>query len=56
MITGGNALVICNLGPSIPGSGREIALDMSEALTKVLPRQCGGNTQGFLYLYRQKEP
>ena len=25
-------------------------MEMSGALTKVLPRQCGGNTQGLLYI------
>ena len=33
-----------------PGGGRGIAVEMSEALIKVLPRQCGGNAQGLLYI------
>ena len=35
--------------------GRGIALEMSGALTEVLPLQCGGNAPGLLY-NRQKEP
>ena len=27
-----------------------IAVEKSRALTKVLPRQCGGNTWGLLYI------
>ena len=44
------ALVICNHGPPRPGGGWGIAVEMSRALTKMLPRQCGGNTQGLLYI------
>ena len=44
------ALVICNHSPPRPGGGRGIAVEMSGALTKVLPRQCGGNTRGLLYI------
>ena len=32
-----------------PGGGRGIAVEISGALTKVLPRQCGGNTRGLIY-------
>ena len=49
------ALVICNHGPPTPGGVPVIAVEMSGALTKVLPRQCGGSTRGLLYnVYRQK--
>ena len=43
------ALVICNHGPHPhPGGVPGIAVEMSGALTNVLPRQCGGNTRGLL--------
>ena len=38
--------------PPRPRGGRGIAVEMSIALTKVLPRQCGGDTRG----YRHKGP
>ena len=45
-----NALVIfVTTGPT-PGIGQGIAVEMSAALTKVLPRQCRGNTRGLLYV------
>ena len=34
--------------PPYPGGGRGIAVEMSVALTKVVPRQCGGNARGLL--------
>ena len=43
-----NALIICKHAPTPRGPG--IAVEMSGALTKVLPRQCGENTQGLLYI------
>ena len=49
-ITFTDALVI-NHGP--PRGGQGIAVEMSGALTKVLPRQCGGKYPGFA-LYKQK--
>ena len=48
-----NALVISNHAPPpppIPVGGQGIAVEMSMALTKVLPRQCGENTRGLLYI------
>ena len=45
-----NALVISNHGPPTPGGVPGIAVEMSGALTNVLPRQCGGNTRGLLYI------
>ena len=36
--------------PPTPGGVPEMAVEMSGALTKVLPRQCGGNTRGLLYI------
>ena len=33
-----------------PGGVLGIAVEMSGALTKVLPRQCRGNTRGLLYI------
>ena len=45
----GYALVICNHGPHPPGQGGGVAVEMSGALTKVMPWQCGGNTRGLLY-------
>ena len=44
------ALVICNHGPPNPGGVPGIAVEMSGALTKVLPWQCRGNTRGLLYI------
>ena len=45
------ALVICNHAPPPgPGEGRGIAVEMSGALTNVLPWQCGGNTWDLLYI------
>ena len=46
----GNALVICNHGPPTPRGVLGIVVEMSGALTKVLPWQCGGNTRGLLYI------
>ena len=46
------APVICNHSPQTLGGGQGIALEM-RALTKVLPRQCGGNTQCLLYIGRK---
>ena len=43
-------LVICNHGPPSPGGLRGIDVEMSGSLTNVFPRQCGGNTQGLLYV------
>ena len=48
-----NALVICNHSPPpppppTPGGVPGIVVEMSGALTKVLPRQCEGNTRGLL--------
>ena len=46
-----NALVVCNYAPPpTHGGGRWIAVEMSGALTKVLPQQCGENTRGLLYI------
>ena len=44
------ALVICNHTSPRPGEGCGIAVEVSGALTKVLPWQCRGNTQGLLYI------
>ena len=44
-----NALVICNHGPQ-PRGGQGIAVEISGALTKVLPRQCGGNARVLPYI------
>ena len=43
----GYALVICNHGPH-PRGRAGVAVEMGGALTKVMPRQCGGNTRGLL--------
>ena len=45
-----SALVICNHGPPTPGGVPGTTVEMSGALTKVLPRQCGGNTRGLFYI------
>ena len=44
------ALVISNHSLLTPGGGWGIAVEVSGALTKVLPQQCRGNTRGLLYL------
>ena len=44
-----NALVIYNMATT-PLGRRGIAVEMSGALTKILPRQCEGNTRGLLYI------
>ena len=44
------ALVICNHCPPTHRGGRGIALEMNGALTKVLSRQCRGNTRNWLYI------
>ena len=44
-----NALVICYHGPNPHPQGNE------RGLTKVLPRQCGGNTRGLLYICKTFE-
>ena len=41
------SLVICY---ALVMRGGGIAVEMSGALTKVLPRQCGGNIRGLLYI------
>ena len=38
-----------------PGGVPGIAVEMSGALTKVLPWQCGGNTRGLLYIKKGSE-
>ena len=46
-------VMICNhASPPSPRGVRRIAVEMSIALTKVLPWQCGGDTRG----YRHKGP
>ena len=52
-----NALVICNHSPQPPHleGGRGTAMEMSGALTKVLPWQCGGNTWGFVLCRKGRE-
>ena len=47
-----NALIICKHDPH---RGCEIAMEITGAFTKVLPRQCGENTQGLLYSKKGSE-
>ena len=36
--------------PPTHRGGQGVAVEISRALNKVLPWQCGGNTQGLLYI------